>query len=520
MLFTLYARVPFGLNVVAGPAICYISTVMNIMIFVILLDKKIRSPSTVVMQGLAIADGLTALSTYGMEPIFNLFYAKIGIPGSPSTVSNYHSYKKRIYTSILETQNLVELRYPYCVVHYCLSHMAENFHLVSILLTASLGIQKLLAIALPIWSRVHITNRKSAILCGFCFLFSMTLNIPRMFVVSIQSSENGDTCFVSQPQTSLEKYVLTIYPVLFSVLLTLAISVMLSSACYIVVILCRRKKVRGHSTSSKCEKKSCVLILFVVIIFLLSELPRLFIYGTVFKTFIFDTQNENIASTKAAKEIEFGMLACHRKIQDQFISELNIIREISSCVRVANGSDIQFEIESYVDYSREWSGYMWLITDEIEDKIKRNYYDLVSNAGQLTNALLASSSSRKLRNFYTTLFCNQLSEDDIYWIISDYEDRHTDCKVSIFPLLFHILPFLILGSSPYAEPMNYILNIIWGNITISLDHLKLLMEVLKISMIIGCASNFIIYMIMSEKLRLALLRRLRFWRHPQSRNDA
>lgn len=70
--------------------------------------------------------------------------------------------------------------------------------------------------------------------------------------MSIQS-ENGDTCFVSQPQKSVEKYVLTIYPVLFSILLTLAIAVMVSSACYIVITLCRRKKVTGHSSISKRE---------------------------------------------------------------------------------------------------------------------------------------------------------------------------------------------------------------------------------------------------------------------------
>lgn len=206
--------------------------------------------------------------------------------------------------------------------------------------------------------------------------------------------------------------------------------------------------------------RSCVLILSVVMIFLLSELPRLFIYGTVFRTFIFESQNQNIASTKAYKEIEFEMLACHRKVQDQFISEYNIKKEMSSCVRVANSSDMKFEIESYVEYSSEWSSYMWLILEGIEDTIKRNYYELVSNAGQLTDALLESSSRRTIRNFYTTLFCNQLSEDDVYWIDIYYESRHIDCEVSIFRSLFHILPFLILGSSPYAELMNYILNII------------------------------------------------------------
>ncbi|CAC5403459.1 unnamed protein product [Mytilus coruscus] len=511
MLFTLYARVPIGLNIVAGPTLCYISTVMNIVVFVTLFDKKIRTPSTILMQGLAVADGITALSTYGMEPIFNLFYENIGKPGSPNVVDSYsHTYGYEIQISIEETQNLVDLKYPYCVVHYCLSHLADNFHLVSILLTTSLGIQKILALAMPIWSRINITNSKSVIVCCSCFLFSMALNIPRMFVVSMKS-ENGDACFVTKPSKTIEWYVLTIYPILFAILLTIAIAVMISSACYIVFILCRRKQVRGHAKISNCERKSCVLILSVMSIFLLSELPRLVIYGAVFKTFIYGTRNENIASYKVGKEIEYEMLACYQRIEDELISEWNIQREISSCFRVTNSSEIQEEIEEYVGYSAEWSGYLWYIKKEIEDKIKNNYEELISNAGQLMDSPREDSSSGRFRRFLTTLYCNEIDDLDIYWINIDFEDKHVHCGDSIFPLLFNILPFLILGSTPYSEPMNYILNIIWGNFNISLEHLKLLIEVLKIFMVIGCASNFIIYVIMSEKLRSILLKKIVFW---------
>ncbi|VDI39171.1 Hypothetical predicted protein [Mytilus galloprovincialis] len=78
MLFILYARTPFWMNIVAGPTISYFSIAMNIIIFVALFHKKIRSPTTIVMQGLALADGLTALCTYGFEPFFNLHYEEIG----------------------------------------------------------------------------------------------------------------------------------------------------------------------------------------------------------------------------------------------------------------------------------------------------------------------------------------------------------------------------------------------------------------------------------------------------------
>lgn len=67
----------------------------------------------------------------------------------------------------------------------------------------------------------------------------------------------------------------------------------------------------------------------------------------------------------------------------------------------------------------------------------------------------------------------------------------------------------VLVSSPYSEPMNYLsitiyLLSIWRYMETNLEQLKHLTEILKFSMITGCASNFLIYIAMSEKLRDAL----------------
>ncbi|VDI19561.1 Hypothetical predicted protein, partial [Mytilus galloprovincialis] len=86
MLFILYARTPLWMNFVAGPIISYLSIVMNIIIFVALFHKNIRTPSTVLMQGLALIDGLTALCTYGFEPLFILYYEEIGTSDDHSII--------------------------------------------------------------------------------------------------------------------------------------------------------------------------------------------------------------------------------------------------------------------------------------------------------------------------------------------------------------------------------------------------------------------------------------------------
>ena len=80
------------------------------------------------------------------------------------------------------------------------------------------------------------------------------------------------------------------------------------------------------------------------------------------------------------------------------------------------------------------------------------------------------------------------------------------CDDFLLDTLTDNFPFLILGSSPYSEPMNYLLNISWGSSVFSLEDLKLMVEIMKISTIIGCASNFVIYFVMSENLRQAFLR--------------
>lgn len=55
---------------VLGSIVSYLAIVFNIFIVTILCQNIFVSLSTVLIQGLAVADGLTALFTYGFEPFF------------------------------------------------------------------------------------------------------------------------------------------------------------------------------------------------------------------------------------------------------------------------------------------------------------------------------------------------------------------------------------------------------------------------------------------------------------------
>lgn len=547
MFFTLYARSPYWINVVAGPTVSYLSIVMNTIIFVTLFDRRVRTPTTVIMQGLAVADGLTALCTYGFEPLFSLHYKEIGISGTGNIL---YQITNELRVSIEETKRLVGLKFPYCLMHYCLSGLSDMFHLVSILLTTCLGLQKL--IVCLIRHRINITKldvRKSAIVCVMFFIVSIIINIPKLFVVTLTQGKE-DECMVSEPHEYIQKYVLTYYPILFTSILIIAVTAMLFSTFCISVTLYRLKSTGNTSRHvSMSTKRSFILTLCVMVVFLLSEVPRLYINVSLFKTYRSDTDKVDIALNKVKTEIYRQSLSCGKGLSENLISEaqqrekakftkdwtcISGLDELPSDWRwvtdiVANVSIGKFQIQNlifkspsklrrnadlYANKLLNVKGFDFFLN--MKNIMPANRYDQLYEAFEK----IASSQDTMIKQLMIgtsiTLYCNDVPEDifmDVFFNIS----LNSDCLYTTkFEELVSNLPFLILGSTPYSEPMNYRLNIIWGHIDISLNHFKLLTEILKLSMVFGCASNFMIYIFMSVKLREALKLKLKCWNNRQS----
>ncbi|CAC5386434.1 unnamed protein product [Mytilus coruscus] len=507
MLFLLYKRTPFWLNIVAGPTVAYISIMMNIIVFVALFDRKIKTPTTVLMQGLAMADSLTALCTYGFEPLFMAYYEKIGD-------SKKHGDVLERWNEMME---IVSLRFPQCWFHYLLTNLSDTFHLASVLLTTSLGLQKLLAVLCPIWSKTKTTQRKAGVVCGICFLVSMAISIPRLFVVSFtkfnENNINGnhDVCLVSEPHDIIEKYVLTFYPVLLMVILTLSVVMMMVSTCFIIVILCRRKRVRGHTSVSSSEKKSCILILSVMVLFVLSEVPRLYINSTIFFTYRSDFEkNENIAIYKTTTEINKEVEQCLYDTELRLKAKHNITIDDSCINREISAQWIE-KFEAYIR------------NNQLPYKFEKNYKFYTVNTkydSKLTNffgRIIDNRVRQAAIKFAKMFFCVKLSTRYLIFIEKNKFQQCLITRSSHSENADLKLPLYLLGSTPYSEPMNYILNIIWEHWDISLKNLKLFIEILKLSTIVGCLSNFIIYIIMSEKLRECLARKMQCWRDTHER---
>ncbi|CAC5401368.1 unnamed protein product [Mytilus coruscus] len=459
------------------------------------------------MQGLALVDGLTALCTYGFEPFFSLHYEEIG---------NYTVRSSWLVTE--EMKRLVGLRFPYCLMHYCLTNLADAFHLASILFTASLGLQKVIAVVCPIWSKTQMNERKSFIFCSTCILFTLVVNIPRLFVISFSSGKKADTCLVSEPHKAIQKYILAYFPILYAIILVCAVVAMLISTCYIIFTLCRRKRVRGHATVSRAEKKSCILIVCVMIVFFLAELPKIYVRSTLFSMYRSNLETQNVALHKTKTELSQLFAACLDDIPDLIISNESCISDFDDLpshykddvTREVDSLTLFIEANVHRTMDRLYKGHL-----------KQNYFDYLVD-------VLADERIRyanELKEYVKQTFVDNVKKTYCKATEKYFRKIKTDIFVSILKGCVYTIgdrdaSYVILGSSPYSEPMNYIMNIVWGHFDITLEHLKLFTEILKLSMIIGCASNFLIYIVMSEKLREALKKTFKCREDQEERVDS
>ncbi|CAG2213484.1 unnamed protein product [Mytilus edulis] len=278
-----------------------------------------------------------------------------------------------------------------------------------------------------------------------------------------------------------------------TVVLSTAVVTMIVSTCYIVFILCHRKHVRGHTSVSSSERKSCLLVLSVMVVFLLSEVPRLYINSTIFFTYRTDLEkNENIAFDKMRTVINTKKaMACNYHNNEK--AQLNI-PNYKSCTFDDLPPTTREKIHRYL------TKFLYLSSYRGQKAVKRKYQSTLATVDIFRNSY--SRMYNDLRDVATKMYCSVGNIDDVNATRLIDECYSTDIRDSVLVLR-------VLASTPFSEPLNYTLNIIWGYLDISLENLKIFMEILKFFMIIGCSSNFIIYILMSEKLRTCLARKLK-----------
>ncbi|CAG2246299.1 unnamed protein product [Mytilus edulis] len=176
--------VPEYLNDIVGPIISYTAILFNIVVIIILFKKTLRTPSSVLMQGLALSDALTALFSYGLEPFL------------------FKSYIRDEYA-----EQTTVIYFPICKLHNYKLIMVDLFHLSSVLLTTALGIQKFVAIKWPIWSYINVKRREMLAVVVVIFAISVGLHIPKFLVADFRRGEfDANECKIAAKSESLLNY--------------------------------------------------------------------------------------------------------------------------------------------------------------------------------------------------------------------------------------------------------------------------------------------------------------------------
>ncbi|CAG2249640.1 CMKLR1 [Mytilus edulis] len=240
----------------AGSVIAYVSMLFNILVFLLLCRKALRSPATVLMQGLAVADFLTAFSSYGLHPLFLLEY------------DCEYSTTRTLYECFLQ--------HPYCSLATHLSISFFTFHNISFMITTCLGLQKVIAIRYPIWTKNQLTINKTAIICVFFFVLSVALGMPRHFAIKLEAdiSMHRQICIGSINDKDVIKYASVHYLMFQTTLMTCCCFVMVISTFFIIYKLINNKFKGRVTERRRQERRSVIMIVIVLVVFLITEIPK------------------------------------------------------------------------------------------------------------------------------------------------------------------------------------------------------------------------------------------------------
>ena len=238
---------------IAGCVLSYIAIIFNVLVVMLLFRKGLNSPSSVLMQGLAIADGLTAFSSYGLQPIFQ-----------PIIERNVDSI-------------IAPMDFPYSAIYMHMSLCEKSFHLLSVILTTSIGLQKVLAIMFPFWTKRNINNFKCVVYCFLCFVFTIALDIPRHLTLKFSRD-----LVIWNNQADLLHYTSVIYTILHIAITITSSILMLVSTLYIVYKLSTNRFRNPQTEQRRQERRSSIMISIVLAVFFLTEIPKIVLFIIIY----------------------------------------------------------------------------------------------------------------------------------------------------------------------------------------------------------------------------------------------
>ncbi|CAC5413935.1 unnamed protein product [Mytilus coruscus] len=218
---------------------------------------------------------------------------------------------------------------------------------------------------------------------------------------------------------------------------------------------------------SRTERKSCILILCVMIVFLLAELPRIYVSSTLFSTYRSNLDMDNAALHKTKTELSQRFAVCLDDIPNVNIADDSCnsdFDELSSHHKEVLTNELE-EFTQMLEYTM-----LHTIDLDYKQLLKQNFFEYLVDVFVDKNYLYAREFKKYAKQNYFDIavktYCNGTRKNvrETMFVLG----KIYNCLLAIDDIN---ISFAILGSSPYNEAMNYIMNIIWGHIDISLEHL-------------------------------------------------
>ncbi|KAK3085438.1 hypothetical protein FSP39_003307 [Pinctada imbricata] len=261
------------------PIVSMVTVITNCLIISVFVERRMRSPTTVLLTGLAASDAIAAAISV---PLYIYLYG-LGF----------------------EDRNL---SYPMCIYHEYSYIISNIFHTASAWLTTTLGVQRYVVVAYPFRGPRLCTMQKSYTLVCIVFLAAPLIYIPTFLYRDFQEVKvdvNGtfvSTCYC--PLSGVEVYdkilvflksfLVKIIPCTTLILVTFALIRRLEIETDRMLRL--QAESEGERRDFRHIRRTSIMVALIVITFLLVEIP-----STV-KVII-----TNLDSTAIDKESDYTM---------------------------------------------------------------------------------------------------------------------------------------------------------------------------------------------------------------------
>lgn len=230
--------------------------IVNSFFVVVFLREKKRTPTTILLSALGVTDSLTALMlTIRILSGVVLHFGEI--------VNNDNQSLGWLW---METYNE-------CTTFVPISDLAIYFHLMSVELTVTLNIQRVVVLKFPIWSKHNVGKKSSIIVTGIIFIGTLPFYIHKtvMNYYSFIEGKNGECCW----NDFLEEGTLDWVETSINLFMYISVAVIIICNAYI----CRKLRQIGRGDFIHQGKEantqrihSAVITVLLSIIFITSEL--------------------------------------------------------------------------------------------------------------------------------------------------------------------------------------------------------------------------------------------------------